>query len=138
MAFSVVLGSATEAEDYGWLRLGEPKYEPEFGCTCTFARVDDETSVTFTMLNPFRDALLDLAETLSRLRKDWDEPLAWESEDSDVRLEVTPAGRNARVRCVMRWAPEWEARDLGSILVGLPDLRSFADELRLFVTGTSP
>jgi hypothetical protein len=131
----VVLGSAAEAEEYGWLRFDEPRYKPEFGCTCTFARIDDETSVTFTMIDHYRDTLLAFADALGRLRPQWEESLAWESEDSDIRLEIDSAAPNAYVRCVMRWAPEWEERDLGSIKVDRAALAPFAEALRVFVTG---
>jgi hypothetical protein len=67
VARSVILGSASGAAEYGWLRFDEPTYRPEFGCTCTFARGEDETSVTFTVLDAYRDELLDFTAALSRL-----------------------------------------------------------------------
>jgi len=133
---SVILGSAKGATSTGgWLQFDEPMYQPEFGCTCTFVRAGDETSVTFSMLDHYTDALLDFIKVLARFDPESDVQLAWESEDSDVRLTVAGDGAHATVGCVMRWSPEWESRDLGAIRVEVTDLRSFAQQMQAFVTG---
>jgi hypothetical protein len=131
----VILGSAKGADAYGWLQFDEPTYQPEFGCTCTFVRAENETSVTFTMLDHYRDALLDFINALERPDPESDVPLVWESEDSDVRLTVASDGQQATIGCVMRWSPEWVSRNLGMIKVEAADLRSFAHQMRAFVTG---
>jgi len=136
MAHTAILGSAEKTDEYGWLRFDQPTYQPEFGCTCTFARAGDETSATFTMLDHFRDALVDFAAALARPDLRQDAPLVWESEDSDVRLAVTADGSHNRVNCVMRRAPDWAPQDLGWITVEPADLRAFAMEMHAFVTGS--
>ncbi len=135
MARSVILGSAKGADEYGWLQFDDPTYRPEFGCTCTFARAGNETSVTFTMLDHYRDALLDFIEALRRRDAVSVNPLVWESEDGEVRLTVSSDGPQRTVGCVMSWSPEWVSRDLGTFEVDAADLRSFAEQMRPFVTG---
>jgi hypothetical protein len=135
VARTVILGSAKGADEYGWLQFDEPTYQPEFGCTCTFVRAGNETSVTFTMLDHYTDALLDFIDALKRPNPDSHEPRVWESEDSDLRLTVAGDGPHATVGCVMRWSPEWLSRDLGVIKVEAADLRSFAQQMRAFVSG---
>jgi hypothetical protein len=99
-----------------------------------FTLAGNEYSVDLDMIGPYRVDMLGFFEELGREAEGWEGTKEWHSEFDEMTVWATNAGQGSVALDVhIRWPPEYEVEQTGTIHVAADELRRFADRMRGFM-----